>query len=364
MATIVKLVLFEDTAGTRSELLAALQGCLDPPEVVIPFAIEHFTEAAANKQQMYESRLERILSSRPYEGATLIVADRDLSKSQDAGFAGLSVNTVAAAAKKLAIPVCSYARQPEGDDFEWRGRWEEGHIVLRFSEGVEELARRAVLAAKGFAQILDKLPAVLAEKANSSSARILAALLGKLEYAEKIALYGVGDQSRLSELFAKERQGGRLGQRMAHFLGYWLWDSLLRYPGLLANEIAAGSHLNIETSDFLRADVQSVFAEALYGGPFADSKRPQWWRGILDDIVARENCNDGLELVRTRASASIRGSQCCVDPSVPAGYYCIVSRSPVSLRNSKGGLSWFPRGADLTRISLPKFEEYGPWLGA
>jgi hypothetical protein len=204
----------------------------------------------------------------------------------------------------------------------------------------------------------------MARKENNSAVKIMAALLGKPEYSEKIALYGVGDQNRLSEILAQAKQAQHRVQRMAHFLGYWLWDSLLRYPGLLVNEIAAGSYLNIAETDFREIKVQAIFQEALYRGPFEDSKRPQWWRGVLDDIVARENCADGLELVRSRTGSTINRSECCVDSSTSAGYYCIISRKPVSLENSKGGLSWFPRGADLTRISKPKFDEYGPWLGA
>jgi hypothetical protein len=41
----------------------------------------------------------------------------------------------------------------------------------------------------------------------------------------------------------------------------------------------------------------------------------------------------------------------------------MLSKKPVSLENSKGGLTWFPRGADLARISNKKFEEDVPWLG-
>jgi hypothetical protein len=363
MATAIKLVLFEDTTATRSEILSALKRQLAPQESVMPFEADQFEEASANKQQMYEARIASILTSAPYDGTTLILADRDLSKSREADFAGLSVNAVAAAAKRLSIPLCSYARQPDIDDYEWRGRWEEGHIVLKFSDGVDELARRAILAARGFSEIAAALPGILADKTKSSSAKILAALLNKPEYAEKIALYGVGDQSRLSEILATAKKAGQLEQRMAHFLGYWLWDSLLRYPGLLVNETAAASYLNINTDDFREPVVRALFDKAVYQGPFSDSQNPQWWRGALDDIVSQDDCNDGLELARKKVRPSVKSSQCCVDSSVPAGYYCIIARKPVSLQNSKGGLSWFPRGADLTRISLPKFEEYGPWLG-
>jgi hypothetical protein len=360
----IKVVLFEDTAQTQSEILEALARHLKPDGTVIPFDGSHVAESEDDKGRMYEDRLENILNKSPYVGATLLVADRDLSKSVNFGFTGLSVNAVAAAAKKLAMPICSYARQPEPDDYDWRGRWEEGHIVLRFSEGEDELARRAALAARGFSQLAKQLPEVIAVKSNNSAVKIMSALLGKPEYSEKFALYGVGDQNRLSEILAQAKQADQRVQRMVHFLGYWLWDSLLRYPGLLVNEIAAGSYLNISETDFREADVQAIFKEALYHGPFEDSKKPEWWRGVLDDIVARENCADGLELAQKKIRSTISRSQCCVDPTKSAGYYCIISRKPVSLENSKGGLSWFPRGADLTRISNPKFEEYGPWLGA
>src|SRR5712664_375190 len=363
MPTEIKVVLFEDTAQTQSEILRALAKHLKPDGTVLPFG-NGFEESEDDKKLMYENRIENILTKEPFAGSTLLVADRDLSKSVNLGFTGLSVNAVAAAAKKLAIPICSYARQPEGDNYDWRGRCEEGHIVLSFSEGEDELARRASVAARGFAQIAAELPKVMAVAGNNSAVKILAALLGKPEYSEKFALYGVGDQNRLSEILAQAKLPDQRIQRMTHFLGYWLWDSLLRYPGLLVNEIAAGSYLNIAESDFDEKKVQVIFEEALYHGPFEDVKKPQWWRGVLDDIVARENCTDGLALVQKKIGQAIRRSQCCVDSSKSAGYYCIISRKPVSLENSKGGLSWFPRGADLTRISNPKFDEYGPWLGA
>lgn len=364
MATEIKVVLFEDTENIRSELLGTLNKHLSPRGVALPFEGGQFAESSSEQEKMYEERLEKILSTPPYSGTTLVVADRDLSKSKDSNFGGLSVNAVAAAAQRLAIPICSYARQPELADYEWRGRWEEGHIVLRFSDGQDELARRASLAAKGFADITVGLPAVIKEKKNSSVAKILAALLGREEFGEKIALYSVGDQNRLSEILAKAKPSSQQVQMMSHFLGYWLWDSLLRYPGLFVNAIAAGSYLNIDSTAFKQPAVRSVFDQALYNGPFADPKNQQWWRGVLDDIVSRENCADGLELVRKRIDGAISGSKCSVEPNKQAGYYCIISRQPVSLENSKGGLSWFPRGADLTRISNPKFEEYGPWLGA
>lgn len=362
MANKIKVVLFEDTVQTRLELVGALKKHLARDGVVIPF--DKFEESPDEQKRMYEDRLENILAKAQYYGASLVVADRDLSKSQDSNFRGLSVNAVEAASSRLAIPICIYARQPVTEDYPWRERWDEGHIVLRFGIDDDELARKAVLAARGFAEITAKLPEIMKGTLGKSPPKILAALLGKHEYSEKIALYSAGDPNRLPEIMAKSKDETDRIKRMGCFLGYLLWGSLLRYPGLLVNEVAAASHLNIATDDFQMPEVRAVFEDALYKGPFADLKRPQWWRGMLDDIVSGKGHNTGLELVRKEVRSTINPCPCSIDPLISAGYYCIISEKPVSLENSKGGLNWFPRGADLTRVSNPKFEEYEPWLSA
>jgi hypothetical protein len=361
MATEIKVVLFEDVARTNSELVAALKKHLESDGIVLPFDSEKTTEPESERNRMYEDRLRSILSRPPYDEATLLVADRDLSMSTN--FTGMSVSAVIEAAKRLGTPICSYARQPGSEEYKWRAGWEEGHILLSESDD-DDLARQAILAARGFADIASRLPELINDELGKSPARALAAVLGKPEYADKIALYSVGDQNRMSEVPFKGKVDEDWVKRIGCFLGYWLWDSILRYPGLLVNEIAAASHLNIATADFGMAETKAVFRDALYSGPFADSSKPRWWRGVMDDLISREGFNDGLEFVRKKVNEAVSPSQCWVDPTKPAGYYCIISDKPVSLENSKGGLSWLPRGADLTRISTPVFEEYGPWIGS
>lgn len=360
MATNIKVVLFEDVKEVQAQILQALEKYLKPEGEVIPFDGSLFRESDADKKLMYEDRLQNILTKEPYDSATLLVVDRDLSKSQESDFRGLSVGAVLAASKRLAIPVCSYAREPEPDDYEWRRRWEEGHIILSLSDGQDEMARRAALAARGFAEIAAKLPEVMAK---GPPAKILATLLGKPEYSDKIALYSVGDKYRLTGMPRGSRDAEGFIERAALFLGYWLWDTLLPYPGLLVNEVAAASYLNISEADFRRPEVRAIFDGALYSGPFSDSKMPQWWRGMLDDIVSGQNCDDGLALVQEKLGQKFDPCRCYLDSSKSAGYYCIIAEKAVSLENSKGSLSWLPRGADLTRISNPKFEEYEPWFG-
>jgi hypothetical protein len=355
----VKVILFDDVEDIRDEISGSLKRRLGKEGTVRVFDLES-RGAEAEEALTYEDRLTRSLSRAPYAGATLLVADAALSQSS--GYRGLSVGAVISAGRKLAVPICDYARDPSPD--RWRVRWEEGRINLSLAEGVDEFARRVILIARGFATIATQLPVITRTKANRNPAALLAALLGKPEYVDKIALYSVGDQNRIADMSPPDQEKKEQGRRLVNFLGHWIWDSLLRYPGVLVNEVAAASYLNIATGDFRKPKVRAIFKKALYDGPFADKQRPQWWRGMLDDLVAQSGHKDGLQLARDKTSnPRIARSECCEDSSKAAGYYCIISEAPVSLENSKGGLSWFPRGADLTRISKTRFDEYSPWLG-
>lgn len=355
----IRIVLFEDTPATQSLVKGALEQALGADGSIVVF--HGAKETAVERERTYEERLFHILQRDEYQSATLLVVDRDLSKSVGEEFRGLAVGAVATAAARLAVPICSYAREQDPDH--WRREWQEGHLALDFEGGEHELARRAVIAARGFQAIANALSSRTNLTSANSVPRLLADLLGVPEFVDKIALYSVGDQARLADL--PEAPVGDVAQirRLGVFLGYWLHDSLLRFPGVLVNDIAAGSYLNIAQADFAVASVRKAFDGALYRGPFADDQRPQWWRGKLDDVISGADCADGLEFVRRELRPQAAGSTCYVNPTQKAGYYCIIARQPVSLENSKGGFSWFPRGADLTRIGITKFEEYGPWLG-
>jgi hypothetical protein len=236
--------------------------------------------------------------------------------------------------------------------------------VLRFRSGeYEGLAKQAASVARGFGFIADRLPDALRRLVRTTPGVLIAHVLGKPEYADKIALYASGDQDRLASMKRDDGENDKdYHARLWCSLGYWLWDSLLRYPGVLVNRVAAASYLNIHDDDFVVPEVQEPFISAKYNGPFADEARPQWWRGMLDDIVAESGSSDGREFASKRLGREVRRSECSEEPGIPAGYYCMLSEKPVSLKNSRGGLPWFPRGADLARVSKSKMEELEPWL--
>jgi hypothetical protein len=127
--------------------------------------------------------------------------------------------------------------------------------------------------------------------------------------------------------------------------------------------VAASSYLNIKQEVFeTDFDVRACFSTALYNGPFVEATGPMWWRSALDDILAEMDYADGRSYAEKTLERSIPRSECCEESAIPAGYYCMLREEPVSLKNSTGGLAWFPRGADLARVSNTQLEELGPWL--
>jgi hypothetical protein len=194
----------------------------------------------------------------------------------------------------------------------------------------------------------------------------MALILEKPELTDRIALYGSGDQKMVAEIlpFAEKSKRAELKKRLPCLLGYWLYDSILRFPGLLVNSVAAASYLNIEVETYKNSEkIQRLFSSALYEGPFRDPDSPLWWRGTLDDLTLAGNCKDGNSLARKKLKRSFPVCTCSFDSKKTAGYYCIATKNPVSFENSHGNISWFPPGADLARIRNDVFDEIGPWLG-
>lgn len=160
--------------------------------------------------------------------------------------------------------------------------------------------------------------------------------------------------------FAEDHRKDALRKRLPSVFGYWLYDSILRFPGILLNAIATASYLDIAERYFDKTDVQRLFRRALYRGPFEDDREPHWWRRALDDIVGE--AKNGNEFVTQKLDGRVPH---CLDSQTgkPAGYYCMVKKVPVSKDNSLGNISWFPPGADLARVRKDIYEELGPWLG-
>jgi hypothetical protein len=357
----MKLVLFEDTEEQANPLKAAIEAELGAEGEVVRYVPQDGDDA-----RIYEVRLAEDLTSGRYSGAALVIADRDLSKMP--GYRGLSEPTVRRVVDELAIPECSYSRNAQESDFPDSTEQRQVSIAVSIADGEKDCARQVVEIARGFVAIQGRLQHLVDEgrlATISTPGILLAAMLEKPEYADKISLYASGDLNRLSGAFSfrKAVTNERKVERLSCLLGYWLWHSVLHYPGVVVNSVAASSYLNIREDQF-RNDpmVRGLFESAKYIGPFAEAKGDLWWRGMLDDVVAGADCADGRDFASKRLKRDVPRSECCEDNKRSAGYYCMITKRPVSLANSKGNLPWFPRGADLARVSIREYEELGPWL--
>jgi len=350
---------FEDDDRQYSKLQSAVA-----KKRLKDFVVRRFM-ASSDGEGAYEDRLVQELRSSNYGDVRLIVCDRDLSTTKE--YPGLSEAVVSKVANNLGVPICLYARGIADSVFQRQEAWGDGRIVLDCKKP-DEMANKIVVLAKGFVEVANQLNEVLrltGDREPKTPAEVVAAMLGDPGSADKIALYASGDQKMVSEIlpFVKKNKE-KLRPRVPMLIGYWLYDSILRFPGLFVNRVAAASYLNIAVADFMKdLKIQELFKEALYKGPFADKEEPLWWRAKLDDIRQDARCSDGQELVEKKLKKSVKPCLCSVDKKSRAGWYCVVTEKPVSLDNSKGNITWFPRGADLSRIRKDVYEEIGPWLG-
>jgi hypothetical protein len=353
------ILLFEDDARFAESLGREIKKQVGRSARVDIFE-PHLDQIAGNA---FEDRLKTEIPQ-PVGAVSLWVSDRDLSATRH--FMGFSESAVSRVANEWAVPVCLYARGSGNDLLDRQRNWTEGRIILDANVGKDEMARQISLVYAGFVQIHSRLKRILtqAKRLNSATltpARILTKILERPGIADKLALYGSGDQKVLADLLPFA--GDQLAERIPRILGYWLWDSVLRFPGIVVSSIAAASYLNISAETFIgNPRISRIFRKALYGGPFADNQSHLWWRSDLDEILVERKVTSGYELCAA-LGIQTEPSHCCVDPTIPAGFYCMIRKLPVSRQNSKGNISWFPSGADLARISNPDYEELGPWLG-
>lgn len=358
----MKIILLDDIPANREPVLLALKQAFGAGHTVQLFA----AGAAGVREGTYESRITKDLLHAANAPIDLIVADRDLSGYTE-HYNGLSEPTIRRVADALVIPEVGYARgeDEEGVEYLQQGEHREACIRLPLKPTLDAFAQRIVGIANGFQKIIEKVSQTAKAARKRSPGTLLAGILEKPEYSDKISLFSSGDQNRLSAFnsMLKTKDTKERDRRLGCLLGYWLWDSILRFPGVVVDGVAASSYLNIRAKDFAEnPKIRGLFDKARYVGPFSDALDPLWWRGALDDVVSQGECPDGRTLAEKQLKQEIPRSECCEDPSKPAGYYCVLSKRPVSLENSLAGLPWFPRGADLARVSKKKHEEEVPWL--
>lgn len=355
------LVIFDDSRQERSALMQALEDLGMGSKEVVAFD----GEEELKDGDSFESHVLQWTSNNfPNDDVDLVACDKELGLYQK--LRGLSATPISQVALRKGFPFCLYSRQPETSEMEMHRfrrlvQWDSDEITLQGLEAAD-WAKQIHSLVRGFASLKEGYSKLGDQKGTPASA--LASMLKKPDAESRIALYGSGDQEYLKEIFVfydhEKPNLEEMYSRMPRIFGNWLYLSILRFPGLLANEIAAASYLNISENDFAQPENRKHFESAVYRGPFSEL-RPWWWRMELDNLIEEAGAEDGRGFLSKKGIAVDE----CLDPDSEqrAGYFCMLTEKPVSYENSKGGISWFPTGADLARIRKDKFEEITSLVG-
>lgn len=358
------IALLEDNDQFAAELEAAIQG---HGTRLVRFSPPKDPDADDRPADLILEKWLRVTKPFP----DLLVTDRDLTEIKKLR---LSTSAALEAARRVGVPICLYARNlAEQDQREMNrlGKWSDGFIALDGQQSPEGIARQILGVLGGFSQLradLKKVGARAKKKDRATPATTVAEMLGEKALASRLALYMTGDSDKLTDVLTRAdipsthtgTAYSELRRRVPIAIGSWLWESVLRYPGVFVNDIAAASYLNIAVADFQKDSVQKYFSAAKYCGPFSGIQ-PRWYRHKLDELI--DGSKDGRDFLKQRHGIVVKSCACSLNSKIPAGYLCILSNRPVSKENSIGGIAWIPSGADLARVSKDIYDELSVWLG-
>lgn len=339
------ILLFDDDEPCRAAIKKNLASIGGKDVEIVTFD----DSTAPDRNKPYEVAIEdQIRNLLRSTRVGLIACDKELGLYDK--YPGLSANAVSAVSRIIGLPFCMYSRhvKPDSPEFEQYvalREWSSDEITLD-AEDESGRAQEIFELWRGFEEIFtqyDKKHAL---------ADALALIMGRKQYSSRVSLYGSGDRSITAEVFGF---GKDEPHRVARVLGNWLRLSILRFPGLLVDAVAAASYLNISEDDFKRKDVVSHFDSSRYSGPFSGLKK-WWWRDDLDSLLLEASVQDGFEYLD---EIGVAHAKQCLDEQTekPAGFYCMISQRPVGRENSRGNINWFPSGADLARIRNSEFDK-------
>ncbi len=355
-----KVLVVDDRKEERDKIVEQLTAELGEEATVLPFTGEDEPEVGKSYEYHISQWIDNNLGDNE---ANFIACDKELGLYHN--LQGLSATPVSAVAADHGIPFCLYSRQPDyttRDFAKYRRlrKWSSDEITL---EGTtpEQWGRQIASLFRGFRYIYDRYNKDCPDKSPPAA---LAYILNHPAAESRIALYGSGDQGFLIETLAFADQDDidatMLRARMPRVLGNWLCLSILRFPGILVNAVAARSYLNLNKAAFDQDKIQGALEPAKYKGPFHELSQ-WWWRDDLDAILEEAEADDGLGLAKQIGV----GAAPCLDEQTgdQAGFYCMITNKPVSAANSRSGISWFPAGADLARIRRDKFDQITALVG-
>jgi hypothetical protein len=299
----------------------------------------------------------------------LIVVDHDLSKLKS----NLSEPVVSIASHAATIPLCRYARvRRKSSMSKLSDAIEAGTTFsIKINNIVDDAAIMEIIEVLyGFKNIKEAISKLDTHILQKGPAFILAYILDDTTQEKSIAQYTISSnilnevlelhELEKEENFEKEEIKKIKINRLTYIIGYWLYNSILKFPGVILNKKATCSYLNINEDDF--ENNKQFFDSAKYTGFFSKFTE-YWWKDRLNTLLDDSDVWSGKELLEKELKKEIQPCFCSSNSELEAGYFCVIKREPISEEESIGGMSWLPKGANLCRATKNDYEQIAPLLG-
>jgi CheY-like chemotaxis protein len=360
----MKLLLVEDEDSTISTLAdAAKESGVDL--IVGKDALqEKFSEEDPLESQL----LTRFLTLQRETNFDLVLLDTNLSRMKN----GLSASACRQALQEAGFPVCRYSkRQSTGQQTRFhdlRRLAIEGASAINVRNEIldgpqERLMPWLNAVHDGFAWIRERLLKVSPDMVRKlGPAGLLANLVERPEATSDFLGYTSQSLQFFGPAFESEtsKQESIAKTTAATRLGYWLYNSILMFPGPLLHLPAASAYLNLFHQDVSSSPaLLGAIAPAKYVGAFA-KVQDYYWRADLERIV------DGLEGDILNSPLLKNASFKRVDEKNPqaVAYWCVISEKESGLAAVASNPDWIPAGAQVARIRREIFEKLSPMLSS
>jgi hypothetical protein len=359
-----RIVIFEDTPENLDEFKKEL-GELLAKDLV---EINDFDELYSDKKgrlfketDKIHEKLRKIFED-PGTPIEMVIVDLDLSQYKDYD---ISEPVISDVCDSLGIPICMYSGHVDENELERIRNWSDRHIVLDSDKTILEIANQCGNIFKGFEAIKEEFKKVESES-TLGPIDLISRILKAPGGAESLIVhYTTGYFSLMTQRLRDEGQRNRF---FPVLLGYWIYNSVLRFPGVLLNQTAAASYLDIDVKFFNNQEIKEAFEEARYKGPFYEIT-PLWWKDGLDELISEVVVEGEDEtppshlFLKQNGIDKIHRVRCEEGDHEGAGFYCIITKKPVCANHSTGNIAWLPQGAIYSRICGSKWDELGPWFG-
>ena len=356
------ILIFEDKQENFEQLAAPLEERIDPDD----YYIELFDgEESAREDESDSEFVMRLMEEHNYP--LLVILDAELNQYTQSTVRKADVKD---ACTELGVPLCVYHRNEGEYSNPENIKKSEDHIIrLDPKSGHASMAKSCAGIIRGFATIRTTLEEYMTDASPDTLLEPPSKFIEELDDVPvnakaNLDKYSWGQSESVGLIMDGEGKSDMI-RRKSTILGYWIYNQLLEYPGVLVNTVAAASYLGVDHETFQEEEAfYEPLEEARYNGPFSDVDN-WWWTAEIDGILADHTTPEDGNIITGREFFSREGMEIgpaiCLEDHNEAGYYCVLTESPVCEEHSVSPEAWIPAGASLTRISESEYMKLSGW---